>query len=320
MARGETGDSYTSPSPAAAENQASLASYYAMKTLLRQMEPPMRRKTKILILALVVVVAVACIGVALHYVPFSAPSYMAWIGIVASLFGLLCLIRPIRRLGVPTRRRALLVLLCGVGLAVTGVLWPARVTRSAAPHQRLDDFLLEYQFSEYHEGRVRAPVEAVVRAMRQVSLADLPVAVLLMRIRGAASGRFRGSPPDPRPLLDTMLRPGAGFLALDLSDPSELVLGMVGFVHKPRPPVTTPEQFAAFTAPDGLRVAFNLRVVDEGNGMVRVSTETRSLANDDAARRVFARYWRIIYPGSSIIRRVWLDAIIARALQDTRPS
>ena len=110
-----------------------------------------------------------------------------------------------------------------------------------------------------------------------------------------------------------MVQPGSGFLGLDLADPSELVLGMVGFVHAPKPHLRTPEEFKAFTAPGGLRVAFNLRVVDEGGGVVRVSTETRSFGNDEGARRAFARYWRLIYPGSSIIRRVWLDAIVARA-------
>jgi hypothetical protein len=273
----------------------------------------MRRTTKVVIFALIALAAVAGVALAFHYVPFSAPSYLAWIGIAAAVAGLVSLARPLRFLGVRTRRHALAVAVCGVGLALAAVLWPSHVMRSARPHQRLDDFLPQYQFVEYHEARVRAPVEAVVKAIREVSLADMPAAVWLLRIRAAAGGHFRASPPDRHPLLDRMLGPGSGFLALDLSDPSELVLGMVGFVHKPKPPLATPEQFLAFTDRGGLRVAFNLRVVDEGDGVLRVSTETRSLANDDAARRTFARYWRIIYPGSSIIRRVWLDAIIARA-------
>jgi len=275
----------------------------------------MRRKTRLLVLALTVVAAVACLALALHYVPFNAPSYLAWISIAAALAGLVSLARPLRLLGVRTRVHALAVALCGVDLAVTAVLWPARVTRSARPDQRLDRFLAEYQFSEHHEARVRAPMEAVVKAMRQVSLADMPAAVVLLRIRAAASGRFHGSAPDTRPILDTMFQPSSGFLALDVDDPGELVYGMVGFVHKPPPPVTTPEQFAAFTEPGGIRVAFNLRLVPEANGVVRISTETRCLANGDEARRTFARYWRIIYPGSAIIRRVWLDAIIARAVR-----
>ncbi len=273
----------------------------------------MRRTTRLLVLAAIALVAVAFFALALRYVPFYAPSYLAWIGIAAALAGLVSLVRPLRFLGVRTRVHALAVALGGIGLTAAALLWPAGVTRAARPQQRLDRFMAEYQFVEVHEARVRAPMEAVVKAVREVSLADMPVAVWLMRIRAAASGRFRTPAPDPRPLLDVMVQPGSGFLALDLADPAELVYGMVGFVHKPKPPVTTPEEFAAFTSPDGLRVAFNLRVVPEGDGVVRVSTETRCLANGEEARRTFARYWRIIYPGSAIIRRVWLDAIADRA-------
>ncbi|HVN77279.1 MAG TPA: hypothetical protein VMT19_13255 [Thermoanaerobaculaceae bacterium] len=280
----------------------------------------MRRRTRFVVTALVVVPAVAFLGLMLHYVPFYAPSFAVWIGIAAALAGAASLVYPLRFLGVRTRVRGLALAFCGVGLAVAALFLPASVTRSARPDQRLDRFLPEYQFSEYHQVRVRAPREAVARATREVSLADMPAAVWLLRIRAAASGRFRTSTPDPRPLLDLMSQPGSGFLPLDTADPGELVYGMVGFVHKPRPPVTTPEQFAAFTEPGALRVAFNLRVVPEGDGTVRVSSETRCLANRDEARRAFARYWRIIYPGSAIIRRVWLDAIVARAQRHAEPS
>jgi hypothetical protein len=44
-----------------------------------------------------------------------------------------------------------------------------------------------------------------------------------------------------------------------------------------------------------------------------LSTETRVFATDPAGRRRFARYWRVIYPGSAIIRRMWLRAIARRA-------
>lgn len=274
------------------------------------------RKTGLAVLTLIGGAAVACLVLALHYVPFYAPSYLAWIGIVAALAGLAALVRPLRVLGVRTRWHALGVTLCGASLAAAAVLWPASVRRSAQPQQRLDSFLPEYQFSEHHEVRVHAPAAAVVRAIREVSLADMPVAVALLRIRAAASGQFAGAAPDTRPVLDTMLQPGSGFLALDVSDPAEFVYGMVGFVHKPKPPITTPEGFTAFVEPGGLRVAFNLRVTPEQGDVVRLSTETRCLANGDEARRTFAGYWRIIYPGSAIIRRVWLDAIAARAERD----
>jgi hypothetical protein len=44
-----------------------------------------------------------------------------------------------------------------------------------------------------------------------------------------------------------------------------------------------------------------------------LTTETRIYATDASSRRAFARYWRVIYPGSSLIRRMWLRAIKKRA-------
>ena len=40
----------------------------------------MRRTTKLVVFALTAVVAVAFLAVVLHYVPFSAPSDLAWAG------------------------------------------------------------------------------------------------------------------------------------------------------------------------------------------------------------------------------------------------
>ena len=117
----------------------------------------MRRKTRLLVIALVVVVAGGGLAFVLHYVPFSATSFLAWTGIGAALVGLVSLVRPPRLIGVRTRWHALAVALCGAGLAVAAVLWPARVTQSALPPERLDRFLPEFQFRERHEARVRAP-------------------------------------------------------------------------------------------------------------------------------------------------------------------
>jgi hypothetical protein len=44
-----------------------------------------------------------------------------------------------------------------------------------------------------------------------------------------------------------------------------------------------------------------------------LATETRVAALDDAARRSFARYWRLIRPFSGLIRRRWLLAGARRA-------
>ena len=46
-----------------------------------------------------------------------------------------------------------------------------------------------------------------------------------------------------------------------------------------------------------------------GPTRTRLATETRVFATDPVTRQLFAPYWRVIYPGSSIIRITWLRAI-----------
>jgi hypothetical protein len=56
----------------------------------------------------------------------------------------------------------------------------------------------------------------------------------------------------------------------------------------------------------------NFRLEDEGETCL-VSTETRVQTTDASSRRRFAMYWFVIYPGSALIRRMWLRAIKRRA-------
>jgi hypothetical protein len=53
-------------------------------------------------------------------------------------------------------------------------------------------------------------------------------------------------------------------------------------------------------------------VTDFRSDGARLTTETRVEAVDDAARRAFLRYWRVVGPFSAAIRRRWLKQI-ARA-------
>jgi hypothetical protein len=54
-------------------------------------------------------------------------------------------------------------------------------------------------------------------------------------------------------------------------------------------------------------------LMDVGDGATKVVTETRILATDATAQRRFGWYWRLVYPGSMIIRVMWLRAIKRRA-------
>jgi hypothetical protein len=57
----------------------------------------------------------------------------------------------------------------------------------------------------------------------------------------------------------------------------------------------------------------NLRIEEAEAGHCLLTTETRVYAVGPQVVRGFATYWRLIYPGSALIRRMWLRAIKLRA-------
>jgi hypothetical protein len=169
----------------------------------------------------------------------------------------------------------------------------------------------EYQFYEYHDVTVNAPTEAVSKAVKEVAFTDIPIAMWLMRIRGMAAGQIA------QPILEELTQPGTGFLALDDSNPYEYVGGIVGkpWSNDQPPHVMNPDEFRTFRLAGNIKVAFNMHVVAMEDGTSPLSSETRIIGVDRSAQRTFSHYWRVIYPGSAIIRRVWLDAIADRAIK-----
>lgn len=66
--------------------------------------------------------------------------------------------------------------------------------------------------------------------------------------------------------------------------------------------------------PGTVAIAASFRA-DARPGGCRLETETRITAADEAARRAFRRYWRVVAPFSGLIRARWLRAV-ARALAE----
>src|SRR5207245_845842 len=156
-------------------------------------------------------------------------------GLTIAFVGLICLVKPIRRLGIPTRSRALAMAGLGALAAAIGFALPAPESRISRAETQLDEFAPVWQFSEFHTLRIAAP-----------------------------PGTRGKLPPE--------------------------------VVQKPLPP-----GFVLAT--------MNFVVTPDGNSGSVVSTETRVFANSPSTRRQFAVYWRLIYPGSAIIRRMWLRAV-----------
>jgi hypothetical protein len=154
-------------------------------------------------------------------------------------------------------------------------------------------------------------------AARAATPGEMPLVVFLYALRSAPAllARGRGLPRRRgRSQWEQMLESG-GFLAL-VDEADEIVLGYAGQPWKlaggTEAGVSSPEDWKEFSAPGYVKAVMNFRATPTQGGAL-LSTETRVLATDDASRRRFARYWRVIRPGSGLIRRSWLRAAARRA-------
>ena len=121
------------------------------------------------------------------------------------------------------------------------------------------------------------------------------------------------NPPPAKPLLEVAT--DTSFLLLADDPGRETVIGTAVVVpHDVRFETTPPpEDYKALRRPGFAVAAMNFLIREERPGECTLTTETRVHATDAATRRRFAAYWRLIYPGSALIRRMWLRAIKRRA-------
>jgi hypothetical protein len=180
----------------------------------------------------------------------------------------------------------------------------------------LDNFLPAYDVNEVHSARVAASPEAVLAATRALTPREVPLVGALMAIRRLPAILLRRKPSTAtrhldEPVLDRLVKGGFTPLA---EGPDEVVLGAIGRFWKPEGELlrVSRDEFVTFDEPGFAKAVVNFHVQAVSGGTV-VTTETRIRGTDDEARRKFRRYWRIVMPGSALIRRAWLRAIRKRA-------
>jgi hypothetical protein len=172
----------------------------------------------------------------------------------------------------------------GLALAAGALAWPARERRAVARATLLDNVLPRWHFHERHAIAIDAAPERVFDAILRVTPREIALFRAFTAIRrGFAHCRegILNAAPDA-PILDAAMKSGFRVAASD--PPREIVL--------------------ALTISKDVEAAMNFRL--DGNIL---STETRV----HARTHVFALYWRLIHPGSDILRRTWLRAIRNRA-------
>jgi hypothetical protein len=227
--------------------------------------------------------------------------YLALLGMAA---GVVSLVKPLGSVGIRSRKRGLIVFGLGLLAFTVGVYLPITETRVETPRTRLDEFAPVYQFSEFHSILVSAPKDRVDAAIRTVRPEEIRFFKTLTLIRGI--GRLA---PEGRPILESFT---AGAFVVLAEDPGrEIVIGRGGDARGGR--MLAAEEFRAFHPAPLVKIAMNFRIQEVDAVHCSLSTETRVYAAGSQVLHGFATYWRMIYPGSALIRRMWLRAIKLRA-------
>ncbi len=247
-------------------------------------------------------------------------SVIVYFGLVIATAGLVLVVKPIRRLRVTTRWRGFGIAGGGVLLAAIGLILPVSESRVTRMETRLDEFAPVWQFREFHTIDIAAPPARVFEAIKHVRPDEIQLLRTLVWIRRGgqpAPENIQNAAREHESMIDVATH--STFVLLADDAPRELVVGtVVGAPPGVRPPLT-PEFFKK-PPPEGFALAtMNFIVTPKGPNQSLVSTETCVFASGSSARRRFAAYWRIIYPGSAIIRRMWLRAIQQRATGPDEP-
>ncbi|MEP6731992.1 MAG: hypothetical protein ABJE10_15200 [bacterium] len=182
----------------------------------------------------------------------------------------------------------------------------------------IDDYLPRYDVVERHSISVRATQARTYAAICATDFATgwliqflffvrlLPDALMHGRegIRALKSRRAS-------PLTIATLQRG-GFRLLAERAPDEMLLGTEGkfWTLSGERGAPTADAFRDGAPEAGTaRGVWDFRVRAKDHDHSELTTETRVLCADSAARRRFLPYWTVIRPGSGLIRRVMLRAI-----------
>jgi hypothetical protein len=250
---------------------------------------------------------------------------IVYLGLCTMFAGGASLIKPLKFIAIQSRLQALAVAAAGLVVVIVGGSLPAGESRVAAPRTQLDQFMPAWQFNEFHSVRIAAPKDKVYPSLKAVTADEILFFRTLVWIRrfGRPGPESILNPPPDMPLLEIAAR--TSFIVLSEEPNTEFVVGTLMAAPRGWRPSgqRTPAGFKTLAGsgqPGFAVAAMNFRLEDcppsPGNSFspcTLLTTETRIYAMDSATRRAFARYWRVIYPGSSLIRAMWLRAVRKRA-------
>lgn len=183
----------------------------------------------------------------------------------------------------------------------------------------IDRYLPNYDVTEVSETRLHAPPDVTYAAIRETNLSDPVVTALFalreLPLRIVRKWRREPHPPTANVTFATMLANGPGWVRLAEEPGVELVIGSVGRFWRRDygARAVTAEEFITFSEPGYAKLALSVLVLPSAAGRTILRYEARTATTDDAARRWFRRYWRLIRPGVALVMRRALRRIKAEA-------
>jgi hypothetical protein len=184
-----------------------------------------------------------------------------------------------------------------------------RPVKGAATDALLDQFMPTFDVSERHEVHLAAPPSATFAAAKEMDFDSSRIVRSIFKARELLLGSKQATTRPPKGLVATTLSLGWAVLA-EVAD-REIVVGAATKPWEPNPVFRplSPEQFAAFSEPDYVKIAWTLRADPTDDGASVFRTETRAVATDENARKKFRLYWSFLSPGIIVIRSAMLPSL-----------
>lgn len=183
----------------------------------------------------------------------------------------------------------------------------------------LDPFIPDPDVRERHQVRVRAPAALVDEVAREFDMQSVPLIRGIFWLRTKLLGASEAPAPGAG-LVAATRSYGWGVL---LDSPGEAYVSgaacqpwLADVVFSAIPP----EAFAAYAEPDRVKIAWSIESEALGPARTRLSSETRVVGTDAAARVRFRRYWRLFGAGILMIRWLLLPAVRREAERRWRRS
>lgn len=175
---------------------------------------------------------------------------------------------------------------------------------SSRPSPLSDHYLPVFDVETAHTIEVRATPGAVLSAARRLDMRGSWIVRSLFRLRGLPPEALDLSGLEQLRFKTLRDEPGKGF-----------VLGLVGQFWTPSGELLdfSVDAFRDFSTPGYAKATWAFEVSEEPAEVTRLSTVTRVRCLDEASRRRFRFYWRVVGPFSGIIRTEILKSLKAAA-------